>query len=87
VVSPLNSLYEECWSVLKRFHEDLKEVTFVIVVNQNIQSLNSVQVLCDLGFTLLKLLSQLVVVSGWDSQELAASSFHSLHRSYDVLCS
>jgi hypothetical protein len=39
VVVSLNNLEEECGSVLNRLGEDLKKITFVIIVNQDLKLL------------------------------------------------
>ena len=76
MIVSLNDLAEESRSILQWLGEDLEKIALLIVVDENIQLLNGVEVLSDLGSALGELDSEVVVVCGWDSQELAASSFH-----------
>ena len=47
MITSLNYLKEEGWSVLCRHRKDLKQVAFFVVVNQNFELLNRIYIFLD----------------------------------------
>jgi len=79
VVTSLDDLHEEGRSIFKRQSKELKEVTLVVVVDQDLQLLDSVNIFGDLGASLGESLAEVVVVSVGDLlKELDTSSHHAL---------
>lgn len=76
VVPSLDDFNEEGWSVLERLGEDLQQISLLIVVHQDVQLLNDIKVLCDLGSAFLELDPKILVVLLGDGQEVAASGLH-----------
>jgi len=76
MVSSLDDLDKECWSVLKWLGEDLEKVSLVIVVNKDIQLLDGIKILCNLSLAVGKVSSEVVIVSLWDGQENTTSLLH-----------
>ena len=86
VVSALDHLKEKRGAVLKRFGEDLKEVTLVIVIDENSLTLDRVEVLLHLDINVSEAGSQVVVICVRDRlEENDAAGLHALHGVDDVL--
>ena len=86
VVSALDHLKEKRGAVLKRFGEDLKEVTLVIVIDENSLTLDRVEVLLHLDINVSEAGSQVVVICVRDGlEENDAAGLHALHGVDDVL--
>lgn len=87
VVVSLDDLAEESRSILQWLGEDLEEVALLVIVHEDLQSLNGVKVFLDLGSALGQLDSEVVVIGVWNGQELASSSLHVLDGVDDVVSS
>lgn len=74
MVSSLDDFEEESWSVFNRLGEDLKKVTLVVVVDEDLVLLEDVDVLGYFDVHVGEVLSQDVVVCVGDAQELNASA-------------
>ena len=86
VVSALDHLKEKRGAVLKRFGEDLQEVTLVIVIDENSLTLDRVEVLLHLDINVSEAGSQVVVICVRDRlEENDAAGLHALHGVDDVL--
>ena len=86
VVSALDHLKEKRGAVLKRFGEDLQEVTLVIVIDENSLTLDRVEVLLHLDINVSEAGSQIVVICVRDRlEENDAAGLHALHGVDDVL--
>ena len=86
VVSALDHLKEKRGAVLKRFGEDLQEVTLVIVIDENSLTLDRVEVLLHLDINVSEAGSQVVIVCVRDRlEENDAAGLHALHGVDDVL--
>lgn len=57
MVSSLNDLNEEGWSILEGLGEDLKNVTLLVVVTQDVQGLDLVDVFLNCDGAVLKFLT------------------------------
>merc|ERR1719234_2995026 len=73
VVVSLDNFNENSWSILQRLCEDLKKIPIVVIVDQNLQSLDLVNVFLHLEWGLCQSLSEHIVVAVWNVQELHAS--------------
>ncbi len=76
VVFPLDDFEEESGSVLNGFGEDLEEVTFVIIVDEDFVFLNSVDVFGDFDVHVWEVFPEDVIVGVWNSQEFDSSLSH-----------
>jgi len=66
----LNDLNEDGRAILDGLGEDLEQVTGLVIVDQDIEVLDDVQVLRDLGSGTLEAETQVLIVGGRDGQEL-----------------
>jgi len=85
VIIALDYFKEESGPVLAVLRKDLQQVSVLIEVNQNVQLLQDLHVLLDLGATMRELLLQEFVVRGRDGQELGAPSLKVAHRLDNVI--
>lgn len=73
VAAALDDLDEDSGAVLDGLGEDLEQVTGLVVVNKDIELLDDVQVLSDLGGRALETETQVLIVGGGDAQEVHAT--------------
>ena len=73
VVVSLNDLEEQCGSVLNRLGEDLKKIALVIVVNQYLKLLESLNIFFYLNAGMLKTLPESLVIGVGNCEELNTS--------------
>lgn len=86
MVSSLNDLQEEGWSVLSVFCKNLQKVSFFVVVDQDLQLSEGLDVFLHLKAGVLETVLQSIVVSIWDLlKELNTTVSHSLHSGDDIL--
>src|SRR5947208_12248235 len=62
----LNNLEKECRAIFHRFGENLKQITFVIAIDQDAEALQCIQFFVDVPYAI----EQRVVVRRRNSQEL-----------------
>ena len=62
MVVALDHLEEQGWSIFDRLSENLQEVTFVVVVNEDLKLLKGGDVLFDLNTGMLQTLSKALVI-------------------------
>jgi len=87
VISSLDHFKEESRSIFEWPREELKEVAFFIIINEDLMLLKNVNVLFNLKSSLGKTLSQLVIVCVWNFlKEFNSTIFHSRHSFYDIFC-
>lgn len=84
VVASLNDLEEQCGSVLNRLGEDLKKVALVIVVNQYLKLLESLNIFFYLNAGMLKSLPESLVIGVGNCEELNTSLLEGCHCLDDV---
>src|SRR5882757_4511492 len=77
----LNDLEKERRSILNRLGEDLEQITLVVAIDQNAESLQRLQVFVDVTDTS----GQLIVIRGWNIQELDAALLNLGHCFDDIL--
>ena len=86
MVSSLDHLEEEGWSVFEWLGEDLEEVAFLVVVDEDFLSLEDVNVFGDFNGHLGDVLSDIVIVGVWDFvKEFDTTVLHSGDSLDDVL--
>lgn len=74
VAATLDDLNEDSGAVLNGLGEDLEQVAGLVVVNKDVELLDGVQVLSNLGGGALETEAQVLVVGGGDGQEVHATS-------------
>lgn len=86
MVSSLDHLEEEGWSVFEWLGEDLEEVAFLVVVDEDLLFLEDVDVFGDFNGHLGDVLSDIVIVGVWDFiEEFDTTLLHSGDGLDDVL--
>lgn len=78
----LNDFVEYCWVVLYWFGEDLQQVVFVILVNEDIQVFEFLQVFVDFVY----LIQYCFVISVWYMQEVYVLVVQFVYCMDDVIC-
>merc|ERR1719234_1998785 len=84
VVVSLDNFNENSWSILQRLREDLKKIPIVVIVDQNLQSLDRINVFLHLDWGLCQPLSEHIVVAVWNVEELHASCSQIINGGDDV---
>ena len=85
MVSSLDHLNKECWSVFQRFCENLEKISLLIVVDQDLVLLEHGDVFFDIQAYFLRSLPDHVVVGVRDFiEEFDSSGLHPLHRLNNV---
>ena len=73
MVFSLDYLEEDSGPILHGLCEDLQKVAVVIIINQNLQFLQLIQVLCNLDFRVSKTLSEQIIVGVRNVEEFLSS--------------
>lgn len=84
MIVSLDDFKEDGGSILHRFGENLQQVAVLVIIDQNLQFLQDVHILCDFDGRVLQVLAQQVVVGIRNRQELATSRFQILDGCDDV---
>jgi hypothetical protein len=86
MVSSLDDLEEEGWAILGILCENLEEVTFLVVVNQDLVLSQNLNVFLDFKTNIFNAFLKSIVVRVGDLiQELNTTSLHALNCGDDIL--
>lgn len=85
VIVALNNFKEESGPVLAVLREDLQQIAILIEINQDVQLLQYVHVLLDLGAAVRKLLLKDLIVGRRNGQKLCSTSLQVAHSLNDVV--
>src|SRR5947207_10344157 len=77
----LDDFEKERRSILNRLREYLQQISFVVAIDQNAESLQGLEIFVDVADTS----RQLIVISRWNIQELHAALLNLGHRFHDIL--
>lgn len=87
MIVALDHFVKECWSVLGRLRENLKQVALFVVVYQNFELLELVDVFRYLQSDFGKAGAEVVVICVWNLvQKLYTACLHCLDSRDDIVC-
>ena len=85
MIATLDYLEEQSRAIFQRLSEDLQKVAFVIVVDEDLLSLQHIDILLHLHVDVAEASSQVIVIGVWDFvKEDDTACFHPRYRLYNV---
>lgn len=83
MVSSLDDFKEKGGSVFNRLGENLKKVTFVVIINEDFIFLDNFKILVNFDIGIRKIFPKNVIISVRNGQKLNSPLSHVLHSLYD----